>query len=104
MKKLLLALAISLITLPSTFAGSVDMTCSQAQNYYNRHGRIYVRTGGGDIVPIYGLEKRCHIGYTASPYWVRTYDKATCVLGYRCYRNDHDRDHGNGNGGRRGNR
>lgn len=62
---------------------------------YNRYGRIYVRTGSGDIVPIYGLSKRCPAGYNASPYWVKTYDKNTCVLGYRRYHNDHNRGRGN---------
>jgi hypothetical protein len=59
MKKILLALALAFFTIPTSFAGSVDMTCAQAKNYYNRHGRIYVRTNGSDIVPIYVLRRRC---------------------------------------------
>jgi len=94
MKKILLAFALLFVALPTSFAGSVDMTCAQAKNYYNRHGRIYVRTNGGDIVPIYGLRRYCPPGYTASPYWVSTHDTRRCVLGYRCYRQDHNRDHG----------
>jgi hypothetical protein len=88
MKKILLATVIALSS-ASAFAGSVDMTCAQAQNYYNTHGRITVRTGSGDLVPIYGLVNRnaCQGHYTASPYWVRATDDATCVLGYRCYDN-----------------
>ena len=107
MKKILFVLALSATTLPTSFAGSVDMTCSQAQAHYNKYGRIYVRTGTGDIVPIYGLAQRCGIGYDASPYWVRTYDKSTCVLGYNCYRHDNGHDHGHDGGrdhGGRGNR
>lgn len=88
MTKILMATVIALSS-ASAFAGSVDMSCAQAQNYYNTHGRITVRTGTGDLVPIYGLVSRnaCPGGYTASPYWVRATDTNTCVLGYRCYDN-----------------
>jgi hypothetical protein len=85
--KTLLALAFALLS-TSAFAAGIanDMSCSQAQNYYNSHGRIYVRTNG-TVVPIYGLVRYCGGGETASPYWVRTADGVRCVLGYRCYEN-----------------
>lgn len=86
--KSLLTIALALSSVPA-FAGSVNMTCSQAQNYYRTHGRIYVRTGGGDIVPIYGLVNSCGPGYSRSPYWVQATDSRTCVLGYRCNRHEH---------------
>lgn len=88
MKKILLATVLGLAS-TSAFAGTVDMTCAQAKATYNAHGRIYVRTYSGDVVPIYGLVGRngCEAGEQASPYWVRATDDATCVLGYRCYNN-----------------
>jgi len=86
MKTILLATVLAFSS-ASAFAGSVNMTCAQAQNHYNTHGRITVRTGSGDLVPIYGLVGRngCEAGYQASAYWVSATDDSTCVLGYRCY-------------------
>lgn len=87
--KILLATAVLALSSASAFAGSVNMTCAQAQATYNKNGRITVRTGTGDLVPIYGLVGRngCDAGYQASPYWVQSLDDSTCVLGYRCYDN-----------------
>lgn len=96
--KLVSVLAIGLFSV-AAHAGSVNMTCAEARQDYDADGRIYVTTGSGDVVPIYGLVKRCPIGgqYTESPYWVRTTDTNTCVLGYRCIDNrDGGRDGGRG--------
>ena len=86
--KLVSIIAIALFSVAAN-AGSVNMTCAQARADYNADGRIYVTTGTGDIVPIYGLEEQCPHGdqWVKSAYWVRTTDKTTCVLGYRCIDN-----------------
>lgn len=84
--KLLSVLTIALFSVAAN-AGSVNMTCAEARADYNADGRIYVTTGTGDIVPIYGLVNQCPRGYAESAYWVRTTDKNTCVLGYRCIDN-----------------
>ncbi|KYG66307.1 hypothetical protein AZI86_04420 [Bdellovibrio bacteriovorus] len=86
--KLLSVLAIGLFSV-AAHAGSVNMTCEEARADYNADGRIYVTTGSGDIVPIYGLVQSCppYGQYMESPYWVRTTDNNTCVLGYRCIDN-----------------
>ncbi|WP_374076061.1 hypothetical protein [Bdellovibrio bacteriovorus] len=88
MKPLFITMMILFST--AAHAGSVNMTCAEARADYNEDGRIYVTTGNGDVVPIYGLVQRCPIGEDESPYWVRTTDKKTCVLGYRCIDNRGD--------------
>lgn len=88
MKKILMAAVLALSS-TSAFAGSVDLTCAQAQATYEANGRIDVRTYSNDVVPIYGLvgPYGCEAGTQARPYWVSATDNATCVIGYRCYDN-----------------
>ncbi|MCO5142941.1 MAG: hypothetical protein M9962_07620 [Oligoflexia bacterium] len=61
-----------------------DMTCAQTLAYSARHGRVYIRTYSGDVIPIYGYNRACDSHDEAVSYWVRTLDNPTCVIGHRC--------------------
>ena len=71
---------------------SDQMTCEQAIATYERDRRIYVRSSGGAVLPIYRpvpLSERnqlfCHgRDSSRSSYGVRTLDKRRCTIGYTC--------------------
>lgn len=82
--KFLAVMGIMALTVTANAAAiSNNMTCAEAQAHYDRHGRIYTQTGGGDIVPIYG-DKSCSYGEDQSPVFVRTKDTSMCKVAFRC--------------------
>lgn len=92
MKMLALAGLLAFGGLAHAVVPADHMTCAQAIDTYERHGRIYVIAGGGEIVPIYGMtpirrwrELHCN-GHqeTRRNYWVNTRDNDTCVIAVYC--------------------
>ena len=65
-----------------------DMTCAEAQAYYQEHGHVWVETRMGDVVPVYGDRKECTAGEEKHPVWVRTTDTDTCEIAFVCRPND----------------
>lgn len=66
------------------------MTCQQAKAEFEANGRVYIRRGA-EILPIYGgvpLSRqntlRCERFDPRVSMVVRTADRGSCVLGYRC--------------------
>jgi len=87
-------LGILTLTLSGFMANAVplanDMTCHQAQDYYAAHGRIWVQTRRGDVVPIWGDNRRCSMFEDRRAVWVRTVDTNRCAVAHRCFKRDND--------------
>ena len=84
----LVVVALPREALAQTLAG--EMTCQQAKAQYEASGRLYVLRGA-EILPIYGgvpvsrqNELRCERFDPKILITVRTADRATCTVGYRC--------------------
>ncbi len=68
-----------------------NMTCAQAQSYYERNGRIYKIANGKDVIPIYvGVplnrknQLRCDYGDIVMNYSTKTTDTRRCPIAWVC--------------------
>ena len=68
-----------------------NMTCAQAQSYYEANGRIYKIANGKDVIPIYvGVplsrknQLRCDYDEIKMTYATKTTDTRRCPLAWVC--------------------